>query len=126
MKAGPQADRFGAFVVANFRDAAINFFDGLARASWKSPRVQGLQAALAALTPEQRAVVRRCVIEAVDDGLHDFLFALQEAHNRGDGIAVMVDGQNVADQSDGLPAELFSDEGWLARYSKHGQLADPA
>src|SRR5947209_3320537 len=68
MRVGPEADRFGAFVMANLRDKAIDFFDGLSCGRWKSARTQPLQAALAAMTFEQRAVVRRCVIAAVDAG----------------------------------------------------------
>jgi hypothetical protein len=126
MKVGPQGDQFGAFVVANFRDRALDFFDGLARGHWKSARTQPLQAALARMTPEQRAVVRRCVQAAVDSGLHDFLFALGEEYDRGQGIVVLVTGHNVAEQSDGLHGELFGDDGWLVRHSKHGGFADPA
>ena len=123
---GPEADRFGAFVMANLRDKAIDFFDGLSCGRWKSARTQPLQAALAAMTFEQRAVVRRCVIAAVDAGLHDFLFALGEVHDRTKGIAVLVDGRNVAEQSDGLHGELFSDDGWFARHSRHGEPAGPS
>ena len=36
-----------------------------------------MQADLRRLTDEQRAIVRRCVIAAVDSSLHNFLFALQ-------------------------------------------------
>jgi hypothetical protein len=126
MKAGPQADRFGAFAVAHLRDAALDFFEGLADGHRKSPRTQALQAALAAMTPEERAVVRRCVRAAVDHGVHDFLVALTDAHDRSEGVAVVVDGQDVADQSDGLHGELYGDSGWLARYSKHGSGAEPA
>jgi hypothetical protein len=65
--------------------------------------------------------VRRCVQMAIDTGLHDFLIALSEAHDSGRDIAVFVDGQNVAEQSDRLAGELFGEQGWLIRHSKHGE-----
>lgn len=126
MRAGPQADKFGEFVMAKFRDAAIDHVDALLAAHWKAPRLQSLQNDLRCLTPEQRAVVRRCVIEDVDGGLHDFLFALGEEHDSGDAIVVLVDGENVAAQSDGLHGEPYTDEGWFGRFSKHGVPPDPA
>jgi hypothetical protein len=126
MRLGPQADRFGAFVIASFRDEALDFFDGLARGHWKSTRVQELQAALTAMTPEQRAVVRRCVLASIDAGLHEFLFALTEGHDREGSISVLVEGLNVANQSDGLHGELYGDSGWLVRHSKHGGFAASA
>ena len=119
-------DRLGEFVVAKFRDPAIDHADGLLAARWKAPGLQSLQADLRRLTAEQRAVVRRCVIAAVDCGLHDFLLALQEEHDAGTGVAVVVDGQPVAAESDGLHGEPYSDGGWFARFSKHGPHPDPA
>jgi len=119
-------DKFGEFVVIKLRDAAIDRADGLLAARWKTPELQDLQAELGQLTPEQQAVVRRCVIAAVDAGLHDFLFALQEEHDAGAGVAVMVDGKPVAAASDGLQGEPCSDQGWFARFSQHGPPPDPA
>ncbi|HEY1379830.1 MAG TPA: hypothetical protein VGF55_23710 [Gemmataceae bacterium] len=112
--------------MAKFRDAAIDYADGLLAAHWKAPGLKALQADLGRLTTEQRAIVRRCVIAAVDSGLHDFLFALGEEHDAGTGIAVVVDGQDIAAQSDGLHGEPYGDKGWFARFSKHGPHRDPA
>ena len=119
-------DKFGAFVVAKLRDAAIDHADALLAARWKAPGLQGLQADLGRLTPEQRAVVRRCVVEAIDAGLHDFLFALQEEHDAGGEMTVLVGGHPVAADSDGLHGEPYSEWGWFARFSKHGPHPDPA
>src|SRR5262245_8334240 len=122
---GP-VEKFGRFVVTKLRDPAIDFADGLLAGRWRSPGTRALQSALARLSPEQRALVRRVVVASVDCGLHDFLFALGESHDFERGIAVVVDGQNVAALSDGLQGEPYSDEGWFARFSKHGPHADPA
>ncbi|WP_439621572.1 hypothetical protein [Gemmata sp.] len=119
-------DKFGEFVVTKLRDAVIDHADGLLVAHWKAPGLQALQADLRRLTAEQRAIVRRCVIEAVDRGLHDFLFALQEEHDAGSAVSVVVDGQPVAAESDGLHGEPYTIDGWYARFSKHGTHPDPA
>jgi hypothetical protein len=126
MEAGPQANEFGAFLMTKLRDPAIDQADGLLNALWKAPGLRSLQADLAKLTPEQRAVVRRCVVSAVDAGIHDFLFALGEEHDAGGRIKITIDGQDVASQSDGLHGEPFTEQGWFGRFSKHGVPADPA
>lgn len=123
---GQALDKFGEFVVAKLRDAVIDHADALLVARWKAPALQALQADLRRLTAAQRAVVRRCVVEAVDSGLHDFLFALQEEHDAGGGVSVVVDGRPVAAESDGLQGEPYTDWGWFARFSKHGPHPDPA
>ena len=119
-------DRFGAFVVSKLRDAAIDYADALLADRWKAPALQALQADLQRLSPDQRAVVRRFVVEAVDAGLHDFLFALQEEHDAGGEIAVLVRGQPIAADSDGLHGEPYIEGGWFARFSKHGPHPDTA
>ncbi len=126
MRVGAQADRFGAFLVAKLRDSAIDHTDALLSARWKAPGLQSLQTDPRRLTPEQRAVVRRCVIAAVDGGLHDFLFALGEQHDAGGTIAIVVGGHDIPAQSDGLHGEPYGDDGWFARFSKHGPHPEPA
>ncbi len=119
MKCGPAANKFGEFLVRNLWDESVEFFDRLARGRWKTPALRQLQEDLAAFSPEQRAIVRQCVLQSLGAGLHRFLFALGEAHESGQGIAVVVDGVDVAGQSDGLHGETFGPDGWMARYSKH-------
>ena len=126
MMAGPQADKFDEFLMSKFRDPAIDRADAVLDAHLQAPGLQSLQNDLRQLSPEQRALVRRCVIEAIDGGLHDFLFALSEEHDADNAIVVLVDGQNVAAQSDGLHGEPYTDEGWFGRFSKHGVPPDPA
>lgn len=119
MKCGPAANKFGQFIVKNLWDNAIEDYDLLARGHWKTPAVQQLQKEVAALTPQQREIVRRCIVESLGSGLHQFLFALGEAHDFKQGIAVVVDGVDIVEQSDGLHGELFGPDGWMAKYSKH-------
>lgn len=126
MRAGPQAERFGQFVVEKLRDRPLNFFDAVLAGRMKSERVKALGTELVALTEEQKGVVRRCVQMAPDHAIHDFLFALGEAHDFGTEIEVLVDGENIVGQSDGLAGELFGEKGWLTKYSKHGPEVDPA
>ena len=75
------------------------------------------------ITREQSAAAELAV---VDTGLHDFLFALQQIADFDNDINVLVDGKNIVEQSDGLHGELFGDNGWFARYSKHGQNPENA
>jgi hypothetical protein len=117
--ATPELDKFGRVLVTSLRDAALDFYDGLTCGHWKSPAAQQLQLDLAKLSPEQVEVVRRCVVACVDSGIHDFLFALSEAHDFGTGITVVVDGKNIAELSDGLQGEPYGVKGWVAKFSKH-------
>ena len=119
MMAVPEVDKFGQLLVTSLRDGALGFFDGLARGHLKSPSTRRLQADLARLSLEQREIVRRCVVACVDRGVHDFLFALGEAHEFGRGISVVVGGKDIAELSDGLQGEPYGDRGWVAKFGKH-------
>jgi hypothetical protein len=119
-------DKLGQLIATQLRDQAIDHADGLLAGRWQSPATRDLQAALARLPAGHRELVRRVVVAAVDSGIHDVLCALGEAHDREQGIAVVVDGQNVAALSDGLHGEPHGESGWFARFSKHGPHPQPA
>jgi hypothetical protein len=121
--AQPEVDTFGELIVTQLRDTTLDFFDGLAYGRWRAPATRRLQVDLAALSSEQREVVRRCVVACVDRGIHDFLFALHEAQ-RGDEVTIIVDGHNVAELSDGLQGELYGEQGWIARFGKYPEGQD--
>lgn len=111
----PEVDKFGKLVVTQLRDSAIDFYDGLAKAHWKSQSHQQLQADLATLTAAQRDIARGCVVACVDTAMHDFLFALTESND----FAIEVDGKNIIDLSDGLHGEPYTEDGWIAKFGKH-------
>ncbi|MHC4875640.1 MAG: hypothetical protein ACYTGL_04020 [Planctomycetota bacterium] len=100
----PAVDKFGKIVVNKLRDAAIDDFDRLTERGYNAPALQPLQDELAAMSPNQLAAIRRAVISAVDNGMHDFLFAVGEYHDCDKSIQIIVDGHDVADSSDGLNA----------------------
>lgn len=102
----------------NLRDQALEDLEMLLRGAWKSPATHDMQNRLGLLTADQRELFREVADRIITTGMHDFLFALQEASDANQGIEVRVDGTNVASLSDGLHGEIFSEEGWIAKHSK--------
>lgn len=115
MKTLPPLDKFGKFVVENFRDKGIAFAEGLLKKHWKVPSLLDMQNEISKLDNIQKAAFIRAVTETIDGALHDFLFAIQETND----IQILVDGQNIVELSDGIHGEAYSDEGWFAKYSSH-------
>jgi len=105
----------------NLRDPGIFHVDGLLASHWKAPSHKELQALLGTLSEAQRGLVRRAFIASLDYAIHDFLFALQEQSDNDGPVRIRVRGKNVAALSDGLQGELFTEDGWYARFSKHGE-----
>ena len=112
-------DKFGELVMTRMRDRAFDYIDEALKGEWKAPSLRKLQRALATLDTKQKDIVRRGVRAAVDKGIHDLLFALQETGDE-DEISVMIDGKKITDLSDGLHGEPFGAEGWQGRFSEYG------
>jgi hypothetical protein len=112
-------DKFGEFYVRNLRDKMLQDLDMLLSGSWNAPGVQDLQQRLVALPEDCRALIREAAEHMVVTGMHDLLFALQEEADNDGAIRLTVDGVEVAKESDGMHGEIFSDEGWIARFSQY-------
>lgn len=115
-------EKFGQFIVQALRDKAIDQHLLMQQGRWKSPAIQELQRALAGLPPAEKELMLKAVVDVVDTALHDFLFALQDSHDRGLGIEVLVDGENVADASGMLHGEHLGEDGWIAKFSRFPEL----
>jgi hypothetical protein len=112
-------DKFGEFYVRNLCDKMLQDIDMLLSGSWKAPAVLNLQNKLAELPEDSRDLIREVAEHMVVTGMHDFLFALQEQADDDGSIRLTVDGVEVAKESDGMHGEIFSDEGWIARFSQY-------
>ncbi len=84
----------------------------------RSPSKQELISQLSEFSDEQKTVIRKLLTECVDCGVHDLLFAIEEEKQ---DITVLVDGENIANESDGLNGEIFTEDGWFEKYSEYGQ-----
>ncbi|MFB9077979.1 hypothetical protein ACFFLS_04835 [Flavobacterium procerum] len=119
MKKLSPLDKFGKFMMQNFRDKGIHFAKGLLAQQSKAPDLQELQNVLSTLTEVQKDAVIKTITETIDRAMHDFLFALQEQADFDNEIQILVDEQNVVELSDGIHGEAYSDDGWIAKHSQH-------
>lgn len=108
--------KFGQVISQDLRDAALNRFLDLDAGKLNSPDASKLSSELNKMTDEQKYVVKKIVNECIDCGIHDLLFALETEKN---DIKVIVDGANIADDSDGLNGEIYTENGWFERFSVH-------
>ncbi|MGC9944235.1 MAG: hypothetical protein ABSE48_20605 [Verrucomicrobiota bacterium] len=100
----------------NLRDKMLHDLEMVLSGSSKAPDLQELQTKLSALTEAQKQTVRELAERLTTAGMHDFLFAISDS---GGAVRVLVDGQDVAELSDGLHGEIFGDVGWISRFSKY-------
>lgn len=119
-------DVLGRFLMENLRDPGIFHVDGLLASRWKAPSCKELQDLLRGLSKAQRDLVRRAFIASLDYAIHDLLFALQEQSDNDGPVRIRIRGKDVASMSDGLQGELFTADGWKARFSKYGEPPEKA
>lgn len=116
-------DKFGEFLVRNFRDKMLDDLEMLFAGAWKAPGVQNLQERLGAMSDDQREAIRDTAERLITTGMHGFLFAVQEDSDADGSIRLEVDGVEIAKTSDGLHGEIFTEDGWIERFSQYPQEA---
>lgn len=117
-------DRFGELVMFH-RDWVIREFEHEVEGTNPAIKQTKRHESLVALTEEQRAIVRREVIDGIDRTIHHLLWMFEQHDvNEFDVVYVGTDEDSfaavsVSDLSDGLGGEPFTEDGWIAKYSKY-------
>ncbi|HHF3271722.1 TPA: hypothetical protein ACPJ2V_004491, partial [Vibrio diabolicus] len=111
-------DEFGQLISKSLRDQALERCVDIIERKVKSQGCIEISDSLSSLTDEQISVIKRLVASCVDTGIHDFLYTLGE---KQDELSVSINGKDIVKESDGINGELFSDDGWFAKYSKYGE-----
>jgi hypothetical protein len=104
------------------RDRAINQWFGTIEGRMKSPRSREIFERFHHLAFEEEEYLKTLFTEVVDTTLH-FLLSLADEKDKIDIILHTKSDTavNIRSISDGLAGELYSDNGWISRFSKFGE-----
>jgi len=116
----PVIRKLGAFFIEHLRDKALRQHLMMHSGRLKGKGAMQLQARLASLPPEDKALIMEIVTDVLDTALHDLLFAFQEAHDHREGIELVVDEKSPAAISGMLHGEIFGPKGWISNFSEFG------
>jgi hypothetical protein len=111
-------DDFGKMLVAEVYDRACEVLHGTISHGMKGIKPDPFHLAYQSLDEKSKEVLRRFVMEAVDQTFAQFLNFL-DVHKIS--IPVKTSSGEVVDVqavSDGLAAEPYNDWGWIAKYSR--------
>lgn len=111
-------DTFGQMLMSNVRDEAISDWKMIIDGRMKDESSERVRTTLASLSNAQRDAVLRLIPQVVDTVLHHLLWTLEQTENVN--VSVQSNDEfvpSLREASDGLSGELYSDEGWIARYS---------
>ncbi len=112
-------DKGGEFIVKNLFDKGLNNMFIMMEGGFNAPPLQDLQNDLMQFSQKQKDIIKDLVINVMTAATHDFLFRLQEESDALGEVSLRVDGEDIGKHSDGLHGEIFTEEGWLSRYSKY-------
>ena len=113
-------EHFGKELITSVRDETIWDIEAMITGQLNGDTAVKVREKLVKFSASQREIVMWFVKEAVDSALHQLLLALEQSDTIK--VSVEVQGSRVPDiktASGGLSGELYSDEGWIARFSKY-------
>lgn len=112
-------DHFGELLMRRVRDEVIDDWDMIINGRMRGESAQHVRAKLSAFGPHQVDVLRWLIPQIVDTTLHDLLWWLEQ--EKSVDVAVKTPSgviPSIREVSDGLAGELYTDRGWIARFSR--------
>ncbi len=112
-------EKFGEILISKVRDKVINDWEMILDGKMKGSSAVQVRDLLSGYSNEQVEVLERLIPQVVDTALHHLLWTLDQL----DTLKILLldtDGTSwdIKKLSDGLPGELYGDQGWIKRFSK--------
>jgi hypothetical protein len=120
-------DHFGKFIAQRVRDSSIRHWDIVFEGKMKDEESQRLFQIFSEFGESEKEFIHQIIPMIVDTTLHHILWGLEEESlglEESEGnikVAVRTDQgtvDDIAEVSDGLAGELYTEDGWIARFSK--------
>lgn len=107
-------DEFGEIFISEVRDRTIRIFDKTINGFMKSASSQALYHEVQKLDDSQRELIKKIISRVTDLCLHNMLCMFEDYDN----MNLLMYGDNIKEVSDGLAGELYTEDGWIEKYSK--------
>src|SRR5262245_49878031 len=112
-------DIVGKLLMVRIRDKAINDWNMILDGSMKGALTETVRKEIAGANSTTEAL--ECIVpRVVDSVLHHLLWTLEQ--EEWINVSVEVDGEttsSIREISDGLAGELYTEDGWIARFSQY-------
>lgn len=107
-------DDFGSALMRRVRDRSLGRYENIQRGALKSQRAIELHDLLSEFDEQQQMAIKILITESIDNTLFNLLFMFEEDEDK----EIVVADVNISEISDGLAGELFSEDGWITRFSQ--------
>lgn len=107
-------EEFGKVFINEVRDRTIRVYDKRVNGIMKDVSSKELYNEVQHLNDSQHQLIQKIISQVTDLSLHNMLFMLEEH----DDVELLMNGENIAEISDGLSGELYTEDGWIKKYSE--------
>ncbi|MBD5515007.1 MAG: hypothetical protein HDR06_10245 [Lachnospiraceae bacterium] len=107
-------ESFGEVFISEVRDNTLEAFEKMFNGSMKGLTAQNVRDKIAIFDEQEKSVLLWLLSKTVDQCMYNMLFML-EAHEE---IEMLYAGEDIVEESDGLSGELYTEDGWIEKYSK--------
>jgi GH25 family lysozyme M1 (1,4-beta-N-acetylmuramidase) len=115
-------DKFGKYLIREVRDRTLEINELIMQGNMGSRENQALYKLTENLSDEIKVIINKYILKNVDSTLHYFLWLIEQ-HDDLD-LTYYTDEQKLSpyslkEISDGLCGELYTEDGWIAKYSQY-------
>lgn len=104
---------FGKVLMDRVRDNTTASVDQMLDGTMKGITAQKIQEKIKVFDKEQMETVEWLVVQVVDLCLHNMLWMVEQEEE----ITLLYQGAGLQEESDGLSGELYTEDGWIQKYS---------
>ena len=109
-----ELEKFGEIFMLEVRDRTIREYDKILNGTMKGIIAEQVRDTLSDFDAEQIEKIKWLIPKIVDTELHKFLYLIESS----DEIDLLFHQQNIKELSDGLSGELYTEDGWIMKYSQ--------
>ena len=106
-------DYFGKLLIEEVRDKTIRGFDMRVAGKMRDMSSLKLFEEIQQLDGASK-IVEKIIPQIVDLSIHNLLCMIEEDPN----VVLQIENENLSEISDGLAGELYTEDGWIQRFSK--------
>lgn len=107
-------ESFGEVFISEVRDNTLEMFEKILDGRMKGVTAQNVRDKISVFDEQDKSILLWLLSKTVDRCMHNMLFMLEEYKE----IEMLYAGENIVAESDGLSGELYTEDGWIEKYSK--------
>jgi len=116
-------DITGKQIIENVRDLTIYKIDKVITGEVKSEQAQCIYQGLSNIDAKDKKAIKNLILLTVDSSIHNLLCLMEESDDIDISFASSEETiPKLSEESDGFAGELYTEDGWIERFSQYPTL----